>query len=151
VANTTACGYNWGWTNALQSVAMVHAHGLYPTIWWLDVELIEGWGSNTAVNAQILQGMVDALRSQGLTAGIYCTNYQWGVIAGGYQIPGILTWIAGAGNLFTGTYSATAFCTQPGSNFAGGVAYAVQYGYTGSGYDGPAAVSNVDHDYACPR
>jgi hypothetical protein len=129
---------------------MVHAHGLFPTKWWLDVELAEGWSSSdTAVSSQIIQGMVDALHSQGLTVGIYCTNYQWGFITGGYQIPGIPVWIAGAGDLFTGTYSALNFCTQPQYDFAGGIPWAVQYGYTGSGYSGPA--SNFDQDYACPR
>jgi hypothetical protein len=149
---STACGYNWGWNNALQSVAMVHQHGLAPTMWWLDVETDEGWSSSdAAVNAQIIQGMVAALQSQGLTVGIYCTNYQWGYITGGYQIPGVATWIAGAGNLYTGTYSALAFCTQSGFNFAGGVPWQVQYGYTGSGYDGTEPVSGVDQDYSCPR
>ena len=148
-ADTTACGYNWGWANALQSVAMVHADGLHPTYWWLDVETDEGWSSaDAAVNAQIIQGMVDALRSQGLVAGIYCTNYQWQVITGGYQIPGIPVWIAGAGNIFSGTYSAAAFCSESRYDFAGGVPWDVQYGYVGSGYDGP--YSGFDQDYACP-
>ena len=149
VADTVACGYNWGWNNALQAVALVHRSGLFPHMWWLDVELDEHWNPNdTAVSAQIIQGMVDAYRSQGLTAGIYCTSYQWGYITGDYPIPGVPTWIAGAGNIATGTYSAVAFCTNAGFDFADGVPTLVQFGYVGSGYDGPS--SKWDQDFVCP-
>ncbi|MGH9076821.1 MAG: hypothetical protein ACRDY0_05110, partial [Acidimicrobiales bacterium] len=148
VADTTACGYNWGWTNALQAVALVHQQGLDPKRWWLDVETIEGWNfADAVVNAQIIQGMVDAYQSQGIVAGVYCTAYQWAKIAGSYPMPGVPTWIAGAGNVYDGTYSATAFCAQGGFDFAEGKPMLVQYGYTGSGYDGP--VSPWDQDYAC--
>jgi hypothetical protein len=150
VADTTDCGYNWGWNNALQSVALVRAHDLSPTVWWLDVETDEGWNpADTAVSAQIVKGMIDALHSEGLVAGIYCTQYQWHYIAGEYLIPGIPVWIAGAGNLYTGTYSALNFCTESYFDFAGGTPWLVQFGYTGSGYTGPA--SRFDQDYSCPR
>ncbi|HWG74305.1 MAG TPA: hypothetical protein VG184_09655 [Acidimicrobiales bacterium] len=150
VAITTACGYNWGWNNALQAVSYLHHEGFFPNVWWMDVETGEGWDfSTTGVNAQIIQGMVDAVRSDGLTAGVYCTHYQWGKIAGGYQMPGLPTWIAGAGNIYTGSYSASAFCSQSQFDFAGGIPMLVQYGYVGSGYSG--AAQQWDPDYSCPR
>jgi len=147
VADTTQCAYNWGYNNTIQAISYVHSQGYHPLEWWLDVETDEGWSSSLAsVNAQVIQGMIDAARASGLVPGIYSTSYQWGVIAGNYPFPGVPTWIAGAGNISGGSYSAQAFCSQSWFNFASGSPTLVQYGYAGSGYTGPAVPWDQDYD-----
>ena len=79
-------------------------------VWWLDVEggtlsktmfsdFTSGiyWGNNPALNAQTVQGAIDALHQEGLTVGIYSTSVQYPVITGGLvpvgaQVP---IWVAG--------------------------------------------------------
>ncbi|MHB1535452.1 MAG: hypothetical protein ACYC1D_12750 [Acidimicrobiales bacterium] len=139
--------YNFGWYWARHWVSHSEALGVDPTVWWLDVEgPCAYWQCGVvAGNAQVISGAVQALRSLGLTAGIYSTPLQWGEIAGSLAFPGIPVWAAGAGNVTGGYYSAVSYCTNDA--FAGGTVTLVQYGYTGGGYTGPAVAD--DQDYAC--
>lgn len=85
--------YNYGYNAADQALAVAASDGLSPRMWWLDVETAGGcggfptgwqayWSCSTSLNTLTIQGAIDALRSAGYQAGIYCTSYEWGVIAG---------------------------------------------------------------------
>ena len=157
-AKQQCAAYNWGYNYAEADLAFVHAQGLQPQIWWLDVETAEGWGTSPAArpaNAAVVQGALDALTGAGKTAGIYCTWYQWGQITGSYMPPApVPIWAAGATSLGNGYYSALSYCQRAmsagdpstlasaGIGFAGGTPWLVQYAYT----SGPVP---VDNDYAC--
>ena len=50
------------------------------TTWWLDVEGAQcnDWDSSKpTINLAVIQGAVDYLHSQGVTAGIYTDSYDW--------------------------------------------------------------------------
>jgi hypothetical protein len=159
-ATSSACeGYDWGYNHAEADLTFVRAAGYLPRVWWVDVETGEGWPTGASlqpVNAAIVQGALDAIRSSGAVAGIYSTWYQWGKITGSY-LPGGQPpiWVPGAYTLSGGNLSAVAYCQRadtPGDpstlsstyiGFAGGVPWLVQYGYGG------VPTSGVDPDYAC--
>jgi hypothetical protein len=159
LSSGTCQGYDWGYNYTKADIAFIRARGLGPKIWWLDIETAEGWSSSKtaqAVNAQVIQGSLDAVRSSGDVGGIYSTWYQWGAITGSYVPPGgVPIWIPGANTVSGNSFSAKAFCQralQPGDpsklsstymGFAGGAPWLVQYGY-GTGVESP-----VDLDYAC--
>jgi hypothetical protein len=159
-ATSSECeGYNWGYNYAKLDIAFVRAQDRSPKIWWLDVETAEGWPTSPMfqpVNAAIVQGALAAIKEAGDVGGIYCTWYQWGQITGSY-IPtgGRPIWVAGAGHLSGGYYSALSYCIRalsPGDpsslgsasiGFAGGVPWLVQYGYGGG------SPTPIDPDYSC--
>jgi hypothetical protein len=157
-ASNQCAAYNWGYNYAQADLDFVHAQGVQPRIWWLDVETAEGWATSAAAqpaNAAVIQGALDALTGAGDTAGIYSTWYQWGLITGSYIPPAAVPiWVAGATSLSDGYYSAQSYCQRALSagdpstlnstdiGFAGGTPWLVQYAYT------PGSVP-VDNDYAC--
>ncbi len=150
--------YDWGYNYAQADVAFVRSKGYLPHLWWLDIEVGEGWtttGAAQPANAAVVQGAMDAVRAAGDQPGIYGTWFQWGLITGSYVPPGgEPIWVAGAQTLSGGNYSAQSYCQralQPGDpttltssslGFAGGAPWLVQYGY------GPGS-NPVDPDYAC--
>jgi hypothetical protein len=155
-------GYDWGWNYAEADVSFVRERGFAPRVWWVDVETGEGWPTSAKlqpVNAAIVQGAMDAIRSTGGTVGIYSTWYQWGKITGSYLPSGDPPiWVAGAFTLSGGSRSAVAYCQRalaPGDpsslfstyiGFAGGEPWLVQYGY---GTVGAAPPTGIDPDYSC--
>ncbi len=159
-ATSSECeGYDWGYNYAEADLTFVRAAGYLPRVWWVDVETGEGWPTSSSlqpVNAAIVQGALDAIRSSGAVAGIYSTWYQWGKITGSY-LPGGQPpiWVPGAYTLSGGNLSAVAYCQRAGTpgdpsmlsspyiGFAGGAPWLVQYGYGG------VPTSGVDPDYAC--
>jgi hypothetical protein len=140
-------GYNWGWDGAVRSVGYAHAIGLFPTVWWLDVEDPCGFApqlwrcDSLESNDRVLQGALDGLRANGMIAGIYSTFYQFPRVAGYWYAPGTPLWIPGATTL----PDAASRCTNTFFWFGGGTPWLIQYGY-GSG--GPVV---WDPDYACPQ
>jgi hypothetical protein len=141
-------GYNWGWDGAIRSVGYAHSLGLFPVVWWLDVEGPCGFRSpplwrcdSLASNAAVIQGALDALRGSGLIAGIYSTFLQFPAAVGTAYNPGTPLWIPGASDLG----SAAAYCRDPSKLFGGGTAWLVQYGY------GVSPAPMFDPDYACPQ
>jgi hypothetical protein len=159
-ATSSDCeGYDWGYNYARADIAFVQAEGFSPRIWWLDVETAEGWPTARVfqpVNAAIVQGALAAIGQAGGVGGIYCTWYQWGQITGSYTpVGGPPIWVAGAGPLSGGEYSATSYCVRalsPGDpstlasaaiGFAGAVPWLVQYGYGGG------SPTPIDLDYSC--
>ncbi|MEO9254993.1 MAG: LysM peptidoglycan-binding domain-containing protein [Tepidiformaceae bacterium] len=93
-ADALCLSYEFGFAAA--SYSFDYANSLAPEIpeYWLDVEAFNDWPSNTAANARVIQGMIDALQSRGKIVGIYSTNYQFTTIAGSYA-PGLPNWIPG--------------------------------------------------------
>ena len=159
-ATSSDCeGYDWGYNYARADIAFVTAEGFSPRVWWLDIETAEGWPTARVfqpVNAAIVQGALAAIRQAGDVGGIYCTWYQWGEITGSYlPIGGPPIWVAGAGPLSGGEYSATSYCVRALSagdpstlasaaiGFAGAVPWLVQYGYGGG------SPTPIDSDYSC--
>ena len=143
-------GYNWGWDGAARSVAYAHSKGLFPTVWWLDVEAPCGFANpplwrcggpqDLQSNADVVQGATDALRSNSLIAGIYSTYLQFPAAVGPNYNPGVPIWIA------TVPANATewaADCSSLGLRFGGGKPWLIQWlgGYSPTGFD---------QNYACP-
>jgi hypothetical protein len=103
-------------------------------MYWLDVETMNYWSDNRQNNSQVIRGAVDYFKSQRLAVGIYSTPYQYNLITGNWQSPGIPVWTAGA----QGVEGAARRCT-PSYAFAGGTVVMVQY------YD-----YGFDTNYICP-
>jgi hypothetical protein len=150
-ADSGCQSYNYGYYWARSWVATSRSQGIYPNLWFLDVEQPPTWGNfPPSSNARLISGEVAGLRSYGVIPGIYSLPYQWGVITGGLQLPGIALWIPGAGNISTPTDSApSALQICAGSAplytpFAGGVPVLVQTGWFSSPYPGKYLT-----DYAC--
>ncbi|HET9078018.1 MAG TPA: hypothetical protein VFN68_13870 [Acidimicrobiales bacterium] len=139
-------GYNW----ARHWVAYSRSVGVYPKLWWLDVERYSGW-RDTISNDLVVNGALLGLRSMEVQGGIYSTRPQWDGITGGLVVPGVPLWTAGAGNRSGPGYSADSYCADPGRyTFASGVLKLVQFGYQGpfpGSYSGPA--DPYDLDLAC--
>ena len=157
--NVSCQSYNFGYFWARYWVSYAHTYNTHPTLWWLDVEPKGGWGLSAgaqASNSRVIAGAVAGLRASGVSPGIYSTNYQWNEITGNrVSFPHIPLWVPGAGQLNSGPYSATSFCTIPPqpvdtskpvseyAPFAGGTTVLVQYGY------GVNPQPPYDEDYAC--
>ena len=138
--------YNWGWNAAQYSANAAQSAGVTASVWWLDIEMKNGWcGSDppncTAAgfqqNDRDIQGMIDGLRARGISPGIYGTGYQFGLIAGDGYEPRVPLWVAGAAS----GAQAPSFCA-PAYWFAGGQAWVTQYQVT-------LAQGVFDADYAC--
>ncbi len=139
-------GYNW----ARHWVAYSRSVGVYPKLWWLDVERYSGW-RDTISNDLVINGALLGLRSMEVQGGIYSTRPQWDGITGALVVPGVPLWTAGAGNRSGPGYSAANYCADPGLySFGSGVLKMVQFGYQGpfpGSYSGPA--NPYDLDLAC--
>lgn len=134
VASDDAClAYNYGYNTAIQSLSTAASQGAAAPVVWLDVETVgrcsnafptsgQGyWSCDQRLNAETIQGALDAIRSRGYAGGVYSTSYQWGVITGGY-VPGggqISNWIAGDQS------GGDSWCSG-GHDFGGGVARLLQ-------------------------
>lgn len=101
--DTAACAWQYGWNRAEADVRKRGVAHPRRYTWWLDVETENYWESNRARNRIDLEGMVDYFHSVGISAGVYCTGYQWRIIAGsvGSRSPlyKLIEWIPGAGNI----------------------------------------------------
>lgn len=141
--------FNYGWNWAAHWLAYSRSVGVYPRLWWLDVERYSGW-NGAASNARLISGAIAALRAGGSEVGVYSTTDQWAEITGGLPLPGVPLWVPGAGNMHGPGMTAQGFCRSGGYAFGGGRVAMVQFGYQGSfpgTYTGPAVP--FDRDYAC--
>lgn len=125
--------YYYGYEAAAADVAYARASNADPRQWWLDVETANAWGTDQALNARVLLGMIEYLQATGHTLGAYSTPYQWGRIAGAFA-PGLPVWTAGAANLA----EAMTRCTERYA-FGGGKVAMVQY-----------VSERFDTSYVCP-
>jgi hypothetical protein len=134
--DTADCAYDYGWNAAehsFESATAAYAElqlaaSPSATAWWLDVETMNSWRSDTALNVAALQGAVDYLRSVGVTRlGVYSTTVQWGTITGGTQAFSALpSWGAGAPS----EKVAKQHCAST-AGFTGGRLAMVQYMWSG--------------------
>jgi hypothetical protein len=167
--------YNYGYNGAKDAYAYASGQSVRSSVWWLDVEggtlskttfsnFESGiyWGSTPSLNADTIQGAIDALRQEGVTVGIYSTSVQFPIIAGAYVPSGgqIPLWVAGV-PLTNPPYSANysspsvlaSWCAGTGKYkapspandlFAGGIPWLLQ--------ETPGAASSpygLDPDYSC--
>lgn len=144
----TGCAYNYGWHAGLDAFGRARS-AIGPVVstltWWLDVEIENTWNGDGLSNAADIQGMADALRSQGVTSiGVYSTSYQWSTITGGFGIASAaayaekwrphfvpqhpvaewLNWVPGAGSLDEAHRTCRA-------SFTGGTVQLAQYPLNG--------------------
>ncbi len=148
-SNSNACAWQYGWNRAVddvrnkfipaaQAAAVDSTPSSYP--WWLDVEMTNSWdsGSSDALmrNRVDLEAMVSYFQSQGITVGIYSTNFQWGTIVGdvpsGSDLVGLRNWRPGASDL---AGAQTNCSLTPLTN--GGLVSITQY------------TTNFDNNYSC--
>jgi hypothetical protein len=132
VTDLVCRSYNYGRSGVEYDLAYTKRLGIDSPMWWLDVEVEPIWRNDPVSNANVIQGVLDGLRLHGRPAGIYSTNYQWGVITGGAYNPRTPTWVAGPNNL----EEAKAYCA-PRYGFGGGPTWLTQWS------------THFDHSYAC--
>ncbi|MEW6152916.1 MAG: hypothetical protein AB1673_02850 [Actinomycetota bacterium] len=134
-SNETACAYNYGYNGARLAFAYAQAEtgAASNHSWWLDVETMNSWSSDKALNVASISGALAYLRTENVPIGVYSTGYQWGVITGGASMPELPNWVAGARN---GEQAAT-WC-GPERSFTGGPVALVQW-----------VQDDLDHNHAC--
>jgi hypothetical protein len=106
----TCDAYNYGFNGARAALAYASENGVSSSMWWVDIENAAlsstdfadfaadaFWSSSPTLNAQTIEGAIDALHQAGLVVGLYSTSIQYPKIAGnlvpaGTQVP---LWIAG--------------------------------------------------------
>jgi hypothetical protein len=147
--------YNYGYNAAQAAVEYANSQGATSPVWWLDVEndiCGQYWSCNQALNSATIQGAIDFLHAQRLTAGIYSTSVQYQGITGGYVPPGpqVPIWVAGA--YWTSPPYPSSFGYYPPSALAPycGVKYAFAGGDTWLLQETPGPNDYpFDPDYAC--
>lgn len=127
--------YNYGYNQGIYAYNYAANSGVHATTWWLDVENMNDWTSDTLQNQNSLLGEHDALSASGATTvGAYSTTAQWNNITGywhnGWPSWGATTW--------TTASQAQTYCT--GHQFTGGQSLLMQY---------KSKKSLVDQDVAC--
>lgn len=128
----TCIAYNYGYNAGLYAYNYAASKYVSSTTWWLDVETMNSWTTDTAQNVASLQGEINALKDNGVTSvGIYSTTYQWGVITGSWQ-NGLPNWGA---TTWRKASQAAKYCT--GHDFTGGGTWLLQFS------------GKIDQDYAC--
>ena len=133
-ADLNCIAYDYGYNAGLYAYNAANTAGVHAATWWLDVETMNSWTSDTLQNQNSLQGETDAFKANGIsTVGVYSTTAQWGTITAGWK-NGLPSW--GATTWTTAKQAAT-YCT--GHQFTGGPSYLMQY----------KASHGLDQDYAC--
>lgn len=78
--------YKYGFNAGMYALNYAKNQGVNTDKWWLDVETMNIWSSNTAENQQSLQGTYDAIATTNPTLiGAYSTTAQWQTITGGWK------------------------------------------------------------------
>lgn len=133
-ARDTLCqAYNYGYNTLADADGYARSIGATARMWWIDVETANHWSRDTSVNAQVLQGAIDYVRSRGLPVGVYSIAPMWRRIAGGFA-PGVPNWVAETDR----SVPTLSYCS-PRYAFGGGSVWMVQH------WDGVR-----DADYVCP-
>lgn len=109
---------NYAYTLGASSIAM----------WWLDVEILNKWSSNRALNRFTLQGMVTRLVETDLPVGIYSSEAMWWIITGVLAAPGNIS----------AEWNASGPCFDPFSPLTRMPVWVGQHVY-----------DHLDHDTAC--
>lgn len=127
--------YNYGFQAAQYAYEHAEDNRVKSHQWWLDIETMNTWDKDVAINAQVIQGAIDSLKLHAQKIGIYSTSYQWKIIAGEFA-PGLPLWTAGAKN----REHAFTYCDTDNRSFGGGVVTMVQW-----------IENNLDHNILCPQ
>jgi hypothetical protein len=120
-SDDVGCAYNYGWNAAAHAFAYAAAQGVDASSWWIDVETLNTWSTNTATNNADIRGMLEYLQGVGRDVGVYSTASQWAQITGGLALD-VPNWLAGA----TSASQAVSWCSAQHS-FTGGRVTMVQY------------------------
>jgi hypothetical protein len=127
--------YNYGYSAGKDAVNYALSQGLHSSKWWLDVETMNTWSSDSAQNQKSLQGEYDAIAATGATTiGAYSTSAQWQTITANWQN----NWPSWGATTWTTPKQAQAYCT--GHQFTGGPSLLMQY---------KSKQSKLDQDVAC--
>jgi hypothetical protein len=84
---------SYGKRSALDGLARARRAGLDVSTVWLDVEVLNHWSHDGAVNVAVINGAAAALQARGLTAGIYSSVDMWQDITGGATVT-MPVWLA---------------------------------------------------------
>jgi len=118
-----------GCSEAETSMRYAHAFGVESiAMWWLDVEIINKWSLNFALNRFTLQGAVTRLSQTDLPVGIYSSTPMWLLITGTLMAPGYLS----------AEWNAAGSCTTPFTPMKQVPVWLGQHVY-----------NDLDHDTAC--
>ena len=80
---------------ALDGLRRARAAGIKAHVLWLDVELLNHWDRDPAVNVAVINGAITALRKRSITAGVYSSGPMWQQITGGARVS-MPVWLATA-------------------------------------------------------
>jgi len=147
--------YNYGYNSAEIAKQYAGSQGASSPMWWLDIEndlCGQYWSCDRARNSLTIQGALDYLHKQKLTAGVYSTSVQWKGITGDYVPTGpqIPIWVAGV--LWTSPPYPASYGYLPPSRLAPycGPKYAFADGATWLLQETPGPNNYpFDPDYAC--
>ena len=118
-----------GCSEAETSLNYAYALGVSSiSMWWLDVEILNKWSTNLALNRFTLQGMVTRLTQTDLPVGIYSSEAMWYLITGTLAAPGNLS----------AEWNAAGSCAVPFSPLTQMPVWLGQHVY-----------NHLDHDTAC--
>lgn len=128
--------FDSGYQQALFNLRTMKTAGLESPGVWVDVENVPDfdWPADTAANAQVVRGAVQAYRDHGLKVGVYSTRSLWQHVVGGLRL-GLPEWRA-AGQ--TSSAEALRRC-DAATSFEGGAALLTQWVDAGR-----------DRDLTCP-
>ena len=127
-SNYSCQSYNYGYNTAQAAFNYAKDQGATTQMWWLDVEWMNYWTYNTALNDLVIQGAVDFVVAQGAAVGIYSTQLQWNYIAGPRFVPtlprnaSMPLWLATVAR----NTEAASYCSAD-NGFGGGTIWYVQY------------------------
>jgi hypothetical protein len=113
--------YNQSANNVGDAIAYARSAGVDAPMWWLDVEILNRWSPNPALNALTVKAAAETLEKAGLKVGVYSTPLMWRMITGGAQM-NLPVWVAGAPT----DASAPEWCDKPEKNFTGAGVWMVQ-------------------------
>lgn len=113
--------YRFGYQTAKEAHEYAVSQGALPGTWWLDVQTISSWSTDTTLNAQVILGAAAYFKEQSLTVGLSTTPYQWNMVTGGLET-GLPTWVPGRDNKKV----AEKYCLT-GKSYSGGPLKQVAY------------------------
>lgn len=118
-----------GCSEAETSIRYAYALGVSSiAMWWLDVEILNHWSLDLALNRFTLQGAVTRLSQTDLPVGIYSSQAMWYGITGSLAAPGYLS----------AEWNAAGSCSQAFTPLARLPVWLGQHVY-----------DDLDHDTAC--
>lgn len=113
--------YNHSANNMTAAMAYARSAGVDSPMWWLDVEWLNRWTDNPALNTLTVKAATETLQKAGLKVGVYSTALMWRTITGGDR-NGLPVWIAGSPDDAT----SPSWCDRDDKNFTGGGIWLVQ-------------------------